>query len=124
MNDIDIKWLKAHGFKRDTKCREAVTTSSSGEAWKRGFVVDKVNFHSIERKKYYCIVFKYKHSWLADFGHTAHWYGSEEAQYPQEAIRLAIEKFIRWRDFKIAELSDERIAAASLKQELLNEKCK
>ena len=120
MSEDDIAWLKSHGFRRDTKCREArIHADPPGEAWKRGFDIDSVNYHRLERRRYYCVVFRYRDIWLADFGRTARWGGGRQSRFPQEAIKFAFEQFIGWREYKIAELSDERIAAANLEKELL-----
>lgn len=82
-----IEWLKAHGFKRDTRCR--------------------------------IVAFQFKGEWLADFGRTAHWFSSGSSTYVQEAIGTAFDNFMAWRMAKISELSDERLAAASIRKQLL-----
>lgn len=117
---VGIKWLKEHGFHRDTRCREArAAANPPGEAWKRGFEIDVLNWHYLDRRRFYMVVFQYKGEWMADFGKTAHWYSSEGSEYVQGAIHCALEKFMRWRMAKISELSDERLAAASIRKQLL-----
>ena len=58
---VGIKWLKEHGFHRDTRCREArAAANPPGEAWKRGFEIDVLNWHYLERRRFYMVVFQYK----------------------------------------------------------------
>ena len=117
---VGIKWLEEHGFHRDTRCKEARTVANPpGEAWKRRFEIDMLKRHYLDRRRFYMVVFQYKGEWMADFGKTAHWHSSERSEYVQGAIRCALEKFMTWRMEEISELSDERLAAAIIRKQLL-----
>lgn len=116
----DIEWLKEHGFKRDTRCKEAKAGDNPPEVWKLNFNLDALRGGThLEQRRYCCTVLKHGDGcWqagLSKYNEYIH-----QAQCPQECTRRAFEEFITCLGNKIIEFVEEKNSATKVMQQLLN----